>query len=161
MTDYSKKRFLVIDDQPQARDALRTVAQTLGAFAVEFASNYQDAIYRIRNNTPDIILCDYMLGFHIRHEIDVRLARIDTPEIVNYGLSGIDDPAKAYVQQCVPTGSVCVVNISRAEKYGRWLAEIFFCPGETDRTKILQNPRVLNDELVRGGFAKPYSGGKK
>ena len=62
MTDYSRKRFLVIDDQPQARDALRTVAQTLGAFAVEFASNYQDAIYRIRNNTPDIILCDYMLG---------------------------------------------------------------------------------------------------
>ncbi len=62
MTDYSKKRFLVIDDQPQARDALRTVAQTLGAFAVEFASNYQDAIYRIRNNSPDIILCDYMLG---------------------------------------------------------------------------------------------------
>lgn len=62
MIDYSKKRFLVIDDQPQARDALRTVAQTLGAFAVEFASNYQDAIYRIRNNTPDVILCDYMLG---------------------------------------------------------------------------------------------------
>ena len=62
MTDYSKKRFLVIDDQPQARDALRTVAQTLGAFAVEFASNYQEAIYRIRNNMPDIVLCDYMLG---------------------------------------------------------------------------------------------------
>lgn len=62
MTDYSQKRFLVIDDQPQARDALRTVAQTLGAFAVEFAANYQDAIYRIRNNAPDIILCDYMLG---------------------------------------------------------------------------------------------------
>jgi DNA-binding response OmpR family regulator len=62
MSDYSKKRFLVIDDQPQARDALRTVAQTIGAFAVEFASNYQDAIYRIRNNAPDIILCDYMLG---------------------------------------------------------------------------------------------------
>jgi len=62
MADYSQKRFLVIDDQPQARDALRTVAQTLGAFAVEFAANYQDAIYRIRNNTPDIILCDYMLG---------------------------------------------------------------------------------------------------
>jgi CheY-like chemotaxis protein len=57
-----KKRFLVIDDQPQARDALRTIAQTIGAFAVEFATNYQDAIYRIRNNVPDIILCDYVLG---------------------------------------------------------------------------------------------------
>ena len=62
MGDYSKKRFLVIDDQPQARDALRTIAQTIGAFAVEFASNYQDAIFRIRNNKPDIILCDYVLG---------------------------------------------------------------------------------------------------
>jgi len=62
MSDYSKKRFLVIDDQPQARDALRTIAQTIGAFSVEFGSNYQDAIYRIRNNSPDIVLCDYMLG---------------------------------------------------------------------------------------------------
>ena len=62
MSQYAKKRFLVIDDQPQARDALRTIAQTIGAFAVEFASNYQDAIYRIRNNVPDIILCDYVLG---------------------------------------------------------------------------------------------------
>lgn len=62
MADYSRKRFLVIDDQPLARDALRSIAQTVGAFAVEFASNYQDAIYRIRNNVPDIILCDYVLG---------------------------------------------------------------------------------------------------
>src|SRR6185369_17936056 len=62
ISNYNKKRFLVIDDQPLARDALRTVAQTIGAFAVEFASNYQDAIYRIRNNVPEIILCDYILG---------------------------------------------------------------------------------------------------
>lgn len=62
ITDYSKKRFLVIDDLPLAREALRIVAQSMGAFIVEFAATYQDAIYRIRNNTPDIILCDYMLG---------------------------------------------------------------------------------------------------
>jgi len=61
-TTFTDKRFLVIDDQPMARDALRTIAQTAGAFSVEFASNYQDALYRIRNNTPDVILCDYMLG---------------------------------------------------------------------------------------------------
>ena len=59
---FDNKRFLVIDDQPTAREALRTIAQTMGAFAVEFAANYQDALFRIRNNTPDIILCDYMLG---------------------------------------------------------------------------------------------------
>lgn len=62
MSAYANKRFLVIDDQPLARESLRTIAQSVGAFAVEFASNYQDALYRIRNNTPDVILCDYMLG---------------------------------------------------------------------------------------------------
>ncbi|MBK7415926.1 MAG: response regulator [Dechloromonas sp.] len=62
MGDYSKKRFLVVDDQPMAREALRSIALTVGAFAVEFASSYQDALYRIRNNVPDIILSDYMLG---------------------------------------------------------------------------------------------------
>lgn len=60
--DYRQKRFLVIDDQPMARASLRAVAQTAGAFSVEFAPGYQDAIFKIRNNTPDIILCDYMLG---------------------------------------------------------------------------------------------------
>lgn len=59
---YSNKRFLVIDDHPSARDALRTIAQAIGAFTVEMSSNYQDAIYRIRNNKPDIVLCDYMLS---------------------------------------------------------------------------------------------------
>lgn len=62
MSAYADKRFLVVDDQPLARDSLRAIAQTVGAFAVEFASNYQDALYRIRNNAPDIVLCDYMLG---------------------------------------------------------------------------------------------------
>lgn len=62
MIDYSKKRFLVIDDQPHAREALRTLAQSVGAFTVESATNYQDAIFRIRTNPPDIILCDYILG---------------------------------------------------------------------------------------------------
>lgn len=60
--DYQKKRFLVIDDQPMARESLRAIAQTVGAFSVDFAPGYQEAIYKIRNNTPDIILCDYMLG---------------------------------------------------------------------------------------------------
>ena len=78
---FTSKRFLVIDDQPTARDALRTIAQTVGAFAVEFAANYQDALYRIRNNTPDIILCDYMLG-------DGRSGQQLLEELRRFGLLG-------------------------------------------------------------------------
>jgi len=120
---------------------------------------YEARIIRIVDG--DTLILDVDLGFKIHHEVTVRLARIDTPETVNYSARGIADPAKIYTENHCPVGSVCVVEISRAEKYGRWLAEILYLPGEVDRVKILANPHVLNDELVRGGFAKSYSGGKK
>lgn len=59
---YRKLRFLVIDDQAAARDGLRTCAQTMGAFLVEFSSGYKEAIARVRRAVPDVILCDYNLG---------------------------------------------------------------------------------------------------
>lgn len=59
---YRALRFLVVDDQPAARQGLRICAQTMGAFLVEFSAGYQDAIARIRRAPPDVILCDYQLG---------------------------------------------------------------------------------------------------
>ena len=59
---YRDLLFLVIDDQAAARQSLRICAQNMGAFSVEFAVGYHDAINRIRARTPDIILCDYDLG---------------------------------------------------------------------------------------------------
>lgn len=109
----------------------------------------------------DTLKMDIDLGFRAHIFETVRLARIDTPESVKYTLDGIVDPSRNYILTHCPVGSVCVVGITRQEKYGRWLAELFFMPGETDPLKILQNPRVLNDELVRVGFAKPYDGGRK
>jgi endonuclease YncB( thermonuclease family) len=98
-------------------------------------------------------------GIHVLET--VRLAHIDTPETINYRATGLSDPAKIYIADNVPIGSYCVVEITRQEKYGRWLADLFFCPGVSEPLEILKNPRVLNDELVRQGFAKRYEGGKK
>lgn len=109
----------------------------------------------------DTLHLDLDLGFHIHVNVTVRLARINAPDVVNYGASGVNDRAMAYIEKYLPIGAACVVNISRAEKYGRWLAEVIFQPGEVDQNKIMQNPRVLNDELVREGLAVIYSGGKK
>lgn len=101
------------------------------------------------------------MGFHVHIIETIRLARLNTPEVVNWGAAGLDDPAMKFVAERCPVGSSIVVQISRAEKYGRWLAEVLYSPGVTDREKIKQDPRVLNDELLRAGLAKPYSGGKK
>ncbi len=59
---YKTLRFLVIDDQPAARQSLRTCAQTMGAFSVDLSPGYQDAIGRIRRSVPDVVLCDFNLG---------------------------------------------------------------------------------------------------
>ena len=59
LKDY---RFLVIDDLPLVRQSLRSIIQTMGGFAVDAAQGYTDAINRIRNAPPDVILCDYILG---------------------------------------------------------------------------------------------------
>ena len=62
LVDYSALRFLVVDDQQMPRQTLRNCAQSMGAFNVGVADSYASAIFRIRNATPDIILCDYELG---------------------------------------------------------------------------------------------------
>lgn len=120
---------------------------------------YEARVKRIIDGDTMILTVD--LGFKIWTEINVRLARIDTAEVVNFGLAGVEDRARMYVESFCPPGSTVVVTISRAEKYGRWLGEILFSPGVEERMAILQNPRVLNDELVREGFANYYSGGRK
>lgn len=120
---------------------------------------YEARVLRIVDG--DTLWLDLDLGFKIRHEVDVRLAGVNTPETVNYTAQGIDDPAARFVAERVPPGSVCIVDITRREKYGRWLARVLFVPGEVDRVKILQAPRVLNDELIAAGLAKAYNGGRR
>jgi len=101
------------------------------------------------------------LGFYCWTEQIIRLARINAPDVKNWGAKGIEDPARDFVLGVLPPGAVCVVKISRREKYGRFLGEVLFVPGETDRNRIIANARNLNDELLRAKLVAPYSGGKK
>lgn len=59
---YKELRFLVVEDQETARKTLRMCIQAMGGFYIDTAVSHGDAIYRIRNNLPDIIVCDYILG---------------------------------------------------------------------------------------------------
>lgn len=109
----------------------------------------------------DTMLLQLDLGFNVHIIETVRLARINTPEHGKWSVDGLIDPARNYIEKELPIGSVCIAQISRKEKYGRWLADILFMPGVKDRNEILESSRNLNDELVREGLAKRYDGGKK
>jgi len=104
----------------------------------------------------DTLRLNLDLGFKVHIEEIVRLARINAPETVEWSAKGLSDPARSYIEGATPPGAMVVANVTKPDKFGRWLADILYLPGSSVREDIVQNGRVLNDELVQKGFALPY-----
>lgn len=96
------------------------------------------------------------MGFYIFHRTTVRLARINAPETVVFTTQGIEDPAREFILERCGPGTVVVVDILKADKYGRWLAEVRYLPGSVRRDEIVATGRNLNDELLQMGLVEPY-----
>ena len=63
MIEWSKLRYLVIEDSPTMRTWLRNAILSMGGQSVDMAVGYSDALYRISHREPfDIIVCDYVLS---------------------------------------------------------------------------------------------------
>lgn len=63
MLDWSKFRYLVVEDSPTMRAWLRHAIINMGGKSVTEATGYGDAIYRLNNRESfDIVLCDYILS---------------------------------------------------------------------------------------------------
>lgn len=120
---------------------------------------YQAEVLRVIDGDTLELMID--LGFNVHVRELVRLAHINTPDELKYGLNGVEDPAKDFIMQRCPPGAVCIVNISRREKYGRWLADIYYLRGSIERSDITTKGTNLNQELISSGLAQPYEGGKK
>lgn len=96
----------------------------------------------------DTLRADIDLGFNIwMYNQNIRLFGIDAPEI-----SGAERPAglvsRQFVLDRIPVGSeikILTVKDSK-EKYGRYLATVFYGPGMTN----------LNEELLARGAARLY-----
>ena len=96
----------------------------------------------------DTFHADVDLGFYCWQQLTFRLARINTPEIKgeerDQGLL-----AKEYVQRRLDGQTVLLDVRKGTEKYGRWLAEVWYNDG-----KIWRN---LNNDLLDQGLAKLYA----
>jgi len=55
-----KKKILVIDDDPDIRDSISAILQSEG-FNVITADNGDDGIAAVKQNNPDLVLCDMMM----------------------------------------------------------------------------------------------------
>ncbi|MBL4834723.1 MAG: response regulator [Pseudomonas sp.] len=62
MIDYSKKRFLVVDDFSEFRNSVTGMLRLMAVKHVDAAARGEDAIAMCRNTPYDVILHDYNLG---------------------------------------------------------------------------------------------------
>ena len=103
----------------------------------------------------DTVLITVDLGFRIYFDMPIRLYGIDTPELhskdADEKLKATN--AKVYVEKKIDGKRVTVKTKMEQEKYGRWLADIYY-----EENKEI---RWLNSELITQGYAKSYFGGKK
>jgi len=95
-----------------------------------------------------LIDCDF--GMFIRQKI--RLRGIDCPEITTEA----GRRAKKFVQDKLSSLQFIIVKTHRdkTEKYGRYLADVFFQQDESNPAKVSQRGRFLNQELLDSGLAR-------
>lgn len=62
MIDFSKKRFLVVDDFSEFRSSIRGILRLLGVQHMDTAANGNDVLELCRRHRYDVILHDYNLG---------------------------------------------------------------------------------------------------
>lgn len=96
-------------------------------------------------------------GFHILDTVslaksanlDFRLYGINTPEL-HGATAAAGKAAKEGLEKMLGLGTLRVVSM-KADKYGRWLANIYVTPA--NGTEF-----CVNDAMIEKGFAKPYFG---
>lgn len=100
----------------------------------------------------DTLLCNVDCGFGIWSRQRFRLKGIDAPEINT--LKGLK--AKRFVEKILAPCAFLIVKTYQTDKYGRYLADIFFAPCEKSPHRVAQKGQYLNQLLLDEGLAGIY-----
>jgi endonuclease YncB( thermonuclease family) len=101
----------------------------------------------------DTILARVDLGFRTWILQTFRLRGIDAPEVT----CALGQKSKAEVRSRLEPCTCLVIKSYKQEKYGRFLADVFYSKGAgDDRERILREGAFLNQELLDEGLAAPY-----
>ena len=80
-TDFSKISFLIVDSNEMSANLLRDILAVLGAKAVRHAASIDQAIRRIKDGQPDVVITEnYMDGQSGLELVDWIRNGIDSPE---------------------------------------------------------------------------------
>ena len=80
----------------------------------------------------------------------LRFRGIDTAELPTEA----GHRAKRYVERALANVEFIVAKTTRPDRYDRYLADIFYLPGESDPNVVAKEGQFLNGELLREGLAQ-------
>ncbi len=108
---------------------------------------YSAAVERIIDG--DTLLLNVYLGFDVWKRQRIRLRGIDTAELG----SPEGDSAKAFVEERLRGVIRVVIQTVKMDIYGRYVCDLFYLRGETDKEKVIREGNFLNQELLDEGLA--------
>ena len=91
------------------------------------------------------------LGFYTFVRERIRLSGIDTPELTSPDKAKREAAISAKKFTETFLNKKVTLQSFKVDKYGRFLAELF----------LSNDPISINQKLILGAFAVPYSGGKR
>lgn len=103
----------------------------------------------IRVVDADTVLAAIDQGFGVWTEQRLRLRGIDAPELKT--IAG--KKAKQFVEKRLQGLAFIIIKTYKADKYDRYLADIFYLPGEDDMDKVAKQGSFLNQQLLDEGQA--------
>lgn len=89
------------------------------------------------------------VGYGIKLREKLRLAGIDAPELK----TPEGEKAKRFVMKLLPPGAQIVIRSSKDDKYGRFVADIFYLKPDSTPEAIISSGTYLNQELLDKGHA--------
>ncbi|MFH1800890.1 MAG: thermonuclease family protein [Candidatus Omnitrophota bacterium] len=113
---------------------------------------YTYAASLVRVIDGDTLIARVDLGFRTWITQTFRLRGIDAPEMT----CALGQKAKAEVKARLAPCACLVIKTYKQEKYGRFLADVFYLKGVEDRDRILREGAFLNQELLDERLAVPY-----
>lgn len=114
---------------------------------------YAGEVIKIVNG--DTIVVNSDLGFGVKIEVRLRLRGINSEEMKDADpeKSSAAQMAKEFVAKQLVNVERIVFQSFKVDLYGRYVADVFYLPGEKDRERIFQQGRFLNQDLLDAGLA--------
>lgn len=98
------KKVLIVEDEPDIQEVERMVVEDMLGCDVTLASSGEEALTRVQENSPDLVMLDLMLpgidGFTVASHMR-QVPRLEkTPILALSGLTRAEDKAKAKEVGC-------------------------------------------------------------